>query len=163
MNLEAQRIANALGLTRLPDEGGLFRQTWRTAAGSAIYFLLTTEEFSALHRLKTDEVWHFYAGDPVDHVQLDRRGVAVRRTRLGPNVLDREVPQVVVPAGVWQGARLAVEPGLVGSAPLGARGWALLGCTLAPPWNDRDFELGVRAALRRDFPAQGELIDALTR
>lgn len=155
VNLETQHIATALGLTRLPDEGGLFRQTWKSEAGSAIYFLLTPEEFSALHRIRTDEIWHFYAGDAVEHVQLDRRGGALRRTRLGSNVLGGDCPQLVVSSGVWQGARIASD--------IGARGWSLLGCTLAPPWNEREFELGARDTLLRDFPAHADLIRALTR
>jgi predicted cupin superfamily sugar epimerase len=152
-----RRIVEKLRLEPLPKEGGFFRQTWRDAASSAIYFLLTKSEFSALHRLRTPEVWHFYAGDPVEHVQLTAGGVVC--TRLGPDVLAGQLPQLVVPAGVWQGARLPI--GWVSSQP--PHGWALLGCTLAPGWDDGAFELGERAGLLREFPTQAALIQSLTR
>lgn len=164
----------ALELAPLPREGGFFRQTWvsqRTLAagaseerapGSAIYFLLTSHDFSALHRVHGDEVWLFHGGDPVEHVQLDRVTAGARTVRLGADVLGGEVPQLVVPAGAWQGARLAGWPaaGLAEEVP---RGWALVSCLMVPAWDERDFELGERAALERDFPAATELIHALTR
>ncbi|MEO5957519.1 MAG: cupin domain-containing protein [Opitutaceae bacterium] len=156
VNPEAQRVVAALGLERLPHEGGFFRATWRSAAGSAIYFLLTADDFSALHRLRTDEVWHFYAGDAVEHVQLGSSAgsTPVRHTRLGPNVIVGDTPQLVVPAGLWQGARLATPV---------RSGWALLGCTLAPPWDESQFELGARDALLRTFPEHATIVQALTR
>lgn len=170
MNVEAEEIIARLGLTPLPQEGGFFRQTWVSeprlargrATGSAIYFLLTPEGFSALHQLQADELWHFYAGDLVEHVQLDPRDGSARVTVLGPDVLAGHWPQVAVPGGVWQGARLAlVCAGGPARAPL--KGWALLGCTLAPAWNERNFMLGQRPELIRAFPAQAELVAALTR
>lgn len=152
-----QRMIEALRLEPLPREGGFFRQTWRDVGGSAIYFLLTKPEFSALHRLRSAEVWHFYAGDPVEHVQLGAGGAV--SSRLGPDVLNGQVPQLVVPAGTWQGARLSI--GWVSLQP--PRGWALLGCTLAPPWTEETFELGERELLLREFPREETLIRALTR
>lgn len=157
MPTAAEMIA-ALDLVPLPREGGFFRVTWRTEAGSAILFLLTPEHFSALHRLGQDEVWHFHAGDRVDHVQLDPRDGSLRRTRLGPDVTAGDAPQLVVPAGVWQGARIAPEARAAGS-----HGWALLGCTLAPPWDERTFELGAQESLGSAFLAHAEIIRALTR
>jgi predicted cupin superfamily sugar epimerase len=162
MNPEACRIIEQLQLVPLPREGGFFRQTWRDAAGSAIYFLMTPAEFSALHRLPADEVWHFYAGDPVEHVVLDPSSGALRVTRLGADVLSGDVPQLVAPGGCWQGARIAADGARGPSTDLRA-GWALLGCTLAPAWDERDFELGERPALLREFPDAGALIRALTR
>jgi len=164
MNTVAARLIAHLGLKPLPHEGGYFAPSWRSAAtdgagraaGSAIWFLLTPEDFSALHRLKTDELWHFYAGDPVEHVQLDPRDRTVRVTKLGPDVLAGQAPQLAVPGGVWQGARLA-------PAREGGHGWALLGCTLAPAWDEREFELGARATLLAEFPAAAAPVDALTR
>ena len=162
MNAEAQKIIAKLGLAPLPNEGGWFRQTWQSpamfrpgrAASSAIYFLVTPEDFSALHRLKTEEVWLFHAGDGLEHVMLDPADGAVRVARLGGDVLAGEVPQLVVPGGVWQGARLAAES---------AREWALLSCTMAPAWDEKEFELGKREALAREFPAARGKIAALTR
>jgi predicted cupin superfamily sugar epimerase len=164
MNDEARRLIAQLSLAPLPHEGGWFRQTWLSTArladgrpaGSAIYFLVSPGDFSALHRLKTDEVWLFHAGDPLEHLMLDARAGSpvVRITRLGSTVAAGEVPQLVVPGGVWQGARLATG---------GTRGWALLSCTMAPAWDEREFELGQRERLAGEFPTARAQIDALTR
>ena len=161
MNDEAQKIIARLGLAALQTEGEWIRKkslreerlASGRAAGSAIYFLVTPEDFSALHRMRTDEVWHFYAGDALEHVQLDPRDGAVRVARLGGG-LAGEVAQLVAPGGVWQGARLAADA---------TRGWALVGCTMAPAWDEREFELGRRDALGREFPSAREKIEALTR
>ncbi len=151
----ARDVIAALQLEPLPGEGGFFRQTHRRTHASAIYFLMTERDFSALHRIAQDEVWHFHAGDRVQHVQLlapDQTHVA----RLGPNVLAGEQPQLLVPAGTWQGARL--DPTAAATS-----GFALLGCTVSPPWDERGFELGSRDALLREFPGATELVRALTR
>ncbi len=166
----AAELISALQLAPLPREGGWFRQTWRSEAGSAILFLLTPENFSALHRLTLDEVWHFHAGDPVEHVQLEARAAGGRAvvTRLGPEIARGDAPQVVVRAGMWQGARIAdaaahERSGAGGTARGASHGWSLLGCTLAPPWREDAFELGERAELLRRFPAAAALVRALTR
>jgi predicted cupin superfamily sugar epimerase len=160
----AAEVISALQLAPLPREGGWFRQTWRSEAGSAILFLITPENFSALHRLTLDEVWHFHAGDPVEHVQLDPRSDAGRAeimlTPLGPDIARGETPQLVVPAGVWQGARVAPASRAAASP---RQGWSLLGCTLAPPWREDALELGARAELLRRFPAAAAHVLALTR
>jgi predicted cupin superfamily sugar epimerase len=156
---EAENIIAQLGLQPLPDEGGWFRQTWVSAARlaggraatSQIWYLLTAEGFSALHRVDAEEAWIFLAGDPVGHVQLVAADGTVRRTELarpadGP---------VIVPAGVWQGARLA--------AGAGSRGWALLGCTMSPAWDRNGFALGRRGDLARQFPGAADLVRAMTR
>lgn len=153
MNAAAREVITALRLEPLPHEGGFFRATWRNATSSAILFLLTPEDFSALHRIAQDEVWHFHAGDPVEHVQFDAAAGGVRRHRLGPDVTRGDVPQLVVPAGCWQGARLAA----------GHQGFTLLGCTVSPPWEERGFALAERAALTAEFPAHAAMIHALTR
>jgi uncharacterized protein len=157
LSATADRLIAALKLEPLPGEGGYFRQTWRGETSSAIFFLMTKTDFSALHRIAQDELWHFYGGDSVEHIQLDRRNgaAAARVVRLGPGVLAGETPQLVVPAGVWQGARLA--PGSI------ENGFALLGCTVSPPWDDRGFTLGKRAELTAAFPLEAEWIRSLTR
>ena len=162
MNAETQKIIAALKLAPLPREGGWFRQTWQSpetvragrAVGSAIYFFLTAGDFSALHRLRTTEIWHFYAGDPVLHWQLDPAAGTSISAILGPEVLAGHVTQLIVPDNIWQGARIVED---------GARGWALLGCTMAPAWEEREFELGERAALSREFPEAAVHIRGLTR
>lgn len=154
MSDAAREIVAALRLEPLPGEGGYFRSTFRSTTGSTIYFLITPEEFSALHRLKQDEVWHFYGGDLAEHVQIDPRDGTVRVARMGPAILAGDEPQVAVPAGAWQGARIAAG---------GRHGYALFGCTVSPPWDERGFELGERAALLRAFPAAAAWIANLTR
>lgn len=159
MPSSAAEIIATLQLEPLLPEGGFFRRTYTSAAtsldgravGSAIYFLITPTGFSALHTLTTDELWHFYAGDPVEHLMLAPDG-AVTRTVLGVDFARAHRPQLVVPGGVCQGARLAH-----GGA------WALLGCTLAPAWDDREFTLADRAALLVRYPAATDDIRALTR
>jgi uncharacterized protein len=147
----------------MPREGGFFAVTWRSASkgpdgrpsGSAILFLITGSDFSAFHRLRTDEIWHYHAGDPAEVVRLDPRTRACSVSLLGPDVTGGHAPQAIVPAGEWQGART-----LAGRA---AHGWTLFGCTLSPAWDEREFELGDREALFREFPEQIAIIRSLTR
>jgi predicted cupin superfamily sugar epimerase len=165
MTTAAELIA-ALDLRPLPQEGGYFRETYRSAdvllpgalprytsakaAGTAIYYLLSPDTVSALHRLPTDEVFHFYLGGPVEMLQLLPDGSG-RLLILGTDLAAGQRPQVVVPRGVWQGSRLL--PG----AP-----FALLGTTMAPGFDFSDYEPGSRAALTRDYPAFTDLIRCLT-
>ena len=164
---EAAAIINALGLVPHPKEGGWFRETYRAAetlpahvlgarhagpraVSTAIYYLLTATTFSALHRLAGDEVFHFYAGDPVEQLRLyaDGRGEIVT---IGNDLAAGQRPQALVPRGVWQGARLAS----------GGR-YALLGCTVSPGFDYADYESGERAALAAAYPGFSERIAALT-
>lgn len=161
MNDEARAIINHLRLEPLPHEGGHFVRSWTGPAlpsgrrmGTAIYFLLTPDGFSALHRLETEEIWHFYAGDSVEHWQLDPITGQAHRTVIGPDLLAGHAVQHVVPAGWWQGARLA------GSAK---QGWALVGCTMAPGWDEREFILAERTGLTAQFPGFAKEIHLLTR
>ncbi len=157
----ARELIARLGLEALPGEGGWFRRTWASPtelepgrpAGSAIYFLLTPEPegFSALHRLESDEVYHFYAGDPVELHRIDEEG-RDRPVRLGQDILGGEEVQAIVPAGILQGSRL-VKGGE----------WALLGTTMAPAFVPREFSLPSRAELLGLYPGLAELILGLTR
>jgi predicted cupin superfamily sugar epimerase len=164
---EADEIIAKLGLQPLPHEGGFFARTWtgqtdatlQAPIGTAIYFLLTDATFSALHQLQTDELWHFYAGAPVEHWQLTRGSARAERCVLGPDILGGQFPQLIVPAGKWQGARLVPSPEKTGAK----NSWALLGCTLAPGWTGGDFLLGERAVLLAEFPGAAEIIGSLTR
>jgi len=164
--LTADEIIRRLDLVPHPAEGGWFRETWRCrdsaegalparytgrrCFGTAIYYLLTPDTFSHLHRLASDEVFHFYLGDPVEQLQLFPDGSG-RVVTLGPDLRAGAAPQAVVPAGVWQGARLT---------PGGAV--ALLGCTVAPGFEFADYEHGSRTALLRGWPAHADMIAALT-
>lgn len=165
----AQLIAR-FGLRPLPREGGWFTRVWTSAevlagavlparygggarpAGTSIVYLLAGREVSAMHRLRTDEVWHFHAGATVELLRLDPASGRGEWLRLGSAVTVGDAPQLVVPRGCWQGARLAA----------GGR-WALLGCSLAPGWDDADFELGGRAELAAAWPQFAHDIAALTR
>lgn len=129
------------------------RQTWHGEGASAAYYLMTAADFSALHRLRSDEVWHFYAGDPVEHVTLDPATGGAVVTRLGADLAAGDRPQVVVPRGVWQGGRPARGPA----------GWSLIGCTVTPAWNEQDCEIGAREALLREFAGAADWVRALTR
>ncbi|MEO1365910.1 MAG: cupin domain-containing protein [Acidobacteriota bacterium] len=165
----ARRIARQLGLEPHP-EGGFYRETYASALSvrgadvglgderrglsTAIYYLLTPDTFSEMHRLDADEVWHHYLGDPVEQLQLrddggDEGGVVV----LGPDLAADQRPQIIVPRGVWQGSRVAPGP----------HGFALCGTTMAPAFSFDGYEAGARDDLTRRFPAHRVLIEALTR
>src|SRR4051812_15951975 len=159
MNAAARQIIAALDLKPLPEEGGYFRQTWRGRSASAILFLITSDEFSAFHRIAQDELWHFHAGDSIEHIQLHARDGSATQTVLGSEILAGQQPQLHVPARTWQGARLVVSP----NRNHQTHGFALLGCTVVPPWDEGGFELARRGALLRDFPLHAALICALTR
>ncbi len=156
MNAAARAQIARHGLAPLPGEGGWFRVTTRSATASSILFLLTPEDFSAFHAIAQDELWLFHGGDPVEHVQLTAAG-ALRRVRLGPGAADGEAPQVFVPAGTLQGARL--DP----AAPDAAQGWALVSCVVSPPWAEAGAALPSRVDLLRAWPAHAAIIGALTR
>ena len=129
----ADEVVRLLGLSPHP-EGGFYRETFRApaadgerSASTAIYYLLRAGEVSAWHRVDADEVWHFYAGSPLE-LFLSVDGRERSAIRLGPDLTAGERPQAVVPAGVWQAAR-----------PLG--GWVLVGCTVAPGFEFSSFEM----------------------
>jgi uncharacterized protein len=130
---EAEAVIRSLGLSAHP-EGGWYAESWRAPAlegarpaGSAIYYLLRRGERSRWHRVDAAEIWHHYAGDPLElRISLD--GGAAGGIRLGDDIEAGERPQAVVPAGAWQSART-----------LGA--WSLVGCTVAPAFDFAGFEL----------------------
>ncbi len=160
IGVTADEVKKLLGLEPHPREGGWFSRTYESAArveggvrraGTAIYYLLEPATFSEMHKLKSDEIFHFYAGDPVEQLQLFPDGTG-RLIRIGNGLAKGERPQVVVPAGVWQGARLA-EGGT----------WALLGCTVTPGFEYEDYEAGTAAELCTEWREWAELIRELTR
>jgi predicted cupin superfamily sugar epimerase len=141
--MTADEVIARLGLEPLSGEGGYYRQTWSSSGGegcpdpigTAIYYLVTPDSWSALHRLTLDEVFHVYLGDPCEMVMLSDAGEMVH-IRLGSDIVNGETVQHVVPAGWWQGTRLAQG----GS-------WALLGTTMAPGFRPDVFELASDAVL----------------
>ena len=159
--MTADEVIRALALQPLPGEGGYFRQTWIAtervvsgkAVGTAIYYLVTDapDGFSAMHRLPTDEVYHFSLGDPVEQLLLhpDGRSEVVM---LGHDLGAGQRVQHVAPAGTWQGTRLVA----------GGR-WALLGTTMAPGFEPSDYEPGDRDELAASYPGGAARIRDLTR
>ncbi|MDP2481525.1 MAG: cupin domain-containing protein [Candidatus Palauibacterales bacterium] len=159
--MDARDLIERLGLEPHPAEGGHFRETYRSArrfepegayggdrsVSTAIYYLLTPDTFSALHRLPGDEIFHFYLGDPVDMLLLHPDGTAERIT-LGPDLGTMRV-QHVVRGGTWQGSRLAP----------GGR-WALLGTTMAPGFEPEDYEAGTPDVVGA-YPGEADAIRAL--
>jgi predicted cupin superfamily sugar epimerase len=164
----ADQIRTLLHLKPHPEEGGYFIETYRSSEaiskkalpsrytgrrsfGAAIYYLLTTETFSAMHRLRSDEIFHFYSGDPVEMLQLWPDGSG-RVVILGSDILNGMQPQVVIPRGVWQGARL-----------LKNGKFALLGATVSPGFEFADYESGRRDELVKSYPKFRGLIIALSK
>lgn len=165
--LNAQTCIEQLALLPHP-EGGHYRETYRSEGTLAmpgqapdsplqrnvctgIYFLLEAGNFSAFHRIQSDEMWHFYAGQAVEVLELDDAG-NLTRTRLGPDLLHGDVPQHVVPARRWFASRVA-EGG----------SFALVGCTVAPGFDFADFELASRHTLMARHPQHATWIAELTR
>ena len=154
-----------LSLTRHP-EGGWFAETYRSAESiatealpgrfhgprvfcTAIYFLLERGDYSALHRIKSDEIWHFYEGEPLT-VQVITSDGESYELLLGRDAAQGHCLQAVVPAGCWFGAE--------------TRGaFSLVGCTVAPGFDFRDFEMAERTRLTASYPQHSPLINRLTR
>jgi hypothetical protein len=164
----AKEIQELRKLKPLPVEGGYFAETYRSkftlsqrslpagcsgerALSTAIYYMLTPDTFSAMHRLKGDEVYHFYLGDPAEMLILQPDGTG-ETLLMGQDIVSGMRLQHVVPGGVWQGSRLM---------PGGE--FALLGTTMAPGFDPADFELGAREELTARYPAYAERIAVLTR
>lgn len=131
--MDADEIIRTLGLAPHP-EGGAYLETWRDPApeggrghGTAIYYLLRAGERSRRHRIDAAELWHHYAGAPLE-LRIEGPDEAPRTVRLGTDLAAGERPQVLVPPGAWQSAR-----------PLGD--WSLVGCTVSPAFDFATFEL----------------------
>jgi predicted cupin superfamily sugar epimerase len=159
--MTAAELKALLDLEPHPREGGFFRQTYVCAdslqlarglrpSGTAIYYLLEAGSFSEMHMLDSDEIFHFYLGDPVEMLQLYEDGSSALFT-LGHDLQAGHHVQLVVPAGVWQGTRL------IGSGRL-----ALLGCTVTPGFDYSDYHGATYSELAAKWPAQAERIRKLT-
>lgn len=144
--MTVNEIVTALNLIPLPDEGGFYGQTWQTDCSTAIYYLITPESWSAFHRLKSVEVWHFYYGDPIKQLQLFDDGHAEVH-KLGFAPLEGVFPQLITPADVWQTTRLA-----------DGGEWALCGNTMAPPFRESEYIHGDTKNLLKNYPEYEMLI-----
>lgn len=162
----ASDVIRELDLAPLPEEGGFFRRVYTHAAtlpedpvapgrpvASAILFLLTGTRFSALHRLSADELFHFHAGSPVAMLQLHPDGTS-EMPRLGDPTEPDNRSMALVPGGSWQGTRLLDED---------PEAFALMGVSVHPGFDWRDFALAEREPLLRRFPDRADAIRRLTR
>jgi len=160
--MTAEEIKTLLRLEPHPIEGGSFRRTYTSAsaielprgirpAGTAIYYLLEPGTFSEMHILDSDELFHFYLGDPVEMLQLLPDGSSEVFT-LGSDLAVGQHVQLLVPAGVWQGTRL------IGNGKV-----ALLGCSVTPGFDFADYRNAGAEELIAKWPAEAERIKALTR
>ena len=159
--MTAEEIKALLKLKPHPVEGGWYRRTYTSAGtvelprgvraqSTAIYYLLEAGSFDEMHMVASDEIFHFYLGDPVEMLLLHPDGRSAVLT-LGPDLAAGQQPQILVPAGVWQGERL-VEGGKV----------ALFGCTVTPGFDFADYVSGNYAELSAKWPAEAERIKSLT-
>ncbi|RZT00322.1 cupin domain-containing protein [Aquimarina brevivitae] len=160
-------LTTGLGLLPHP-EGGFYKETHRSPikikkknlpdtfsgdrnCSTAIYFLLTSDNFSAFHRIQQDEVWHYYEGSPLDVHVIDKEG-AYTKYEVGLDLRNGAVPQLVVPAGVWFASSVRNEDD-----------YSFVGCTVSPGFDFDDFELADRKALSLRYPEHRKIISRLTR
>lgn len=164
--MDAQTIINKLALESHP-EGGYFKETYRSEGiiprqalpdfggdrnfATAIYFLLLNDNFSAFHKIKSDETWHFYTGQPIVITEISPAG-ELTETILGGEITAGQVLQYSVKAGNY-----------FASEVLNREGYGLVGCTVAPGFDFQDFDMPNRAELQRQFPHLHETIKRLTR
>lgn len=164
---EIESIVEKLNLLPHP-EGGFYKEMYRSEAiisvdqlspgfsgprnfCTSIYFLLTSDNFSAFHRIKQDEVWHFYSGSPLTVHVIDKSGKYTAH-EVGFDLENNIAPQLTVPAGCWFASSVSAE-----------NGYALVGCTVAPGFDFDDFELAERDELIAAYPEHKAIITRLTR
>jgi len=166
MDKQIERIVNTLDLKPHP-EGGFYKETYRSQGeinldalgeqysgkrnySTCIYFMLTSGNFSAFHRIKQDEIWHFYKGSPISLHTISKEG-NYQNLKIGNNLDKGEVPQYVVPGGDWFAAEVEEKDS-----------YALVGCTVSPGFDFDDFELTPREELLSKFPQHQDIIKRLT-
>ncbi len=164
---EIKRLVEQLDLKPHP-EGGYYREIYRSDGSipehalngkydgdrnycTSIYFLLSSASFSAFHRIKQDEIWHFYQGSPAHIHVIDKDGNYVRH-QIGMNLDSGQVPQVVVSGGQWFASEVPEDDG-----------YCLVGCTVAPGFDFLDFEMAERRLLTSKYPQHEAIISRLTR
>ena len=167
MDDSVKRIVEQLDMLPHP-EGGFYKENYRSIGSipkesmsegfsgdrsysTAIYFLLTSDNFSAFHRIKQDEIWHFYGGSPLYVHTIDGTG-EYRRYTVGMELSQGESPQLVVPAGCWFASNVKEQ-----------NSYSLVGCTVAPGFDFDDFELADKNKLIQRYPEHSVIIDELTR
>ncbi len=164
MILTAVEYVKLLELNPHP-EGGWYKEVYRSEGlhfgdgefpegrnfSTSIYFLIEKNNFSAFHKIKSDETWHFYAGDALEVIEIDNAGVIIK-TIVGSDIQNGHLLQYTVVAGNWFASRVYAE----GT-------FSLVGCTVAPGFDFRDFEMAVRDNLVNQFPDHQDIIIKLTR
>jgi predicted cupin superfamily sugar epimerase len=171
--MDLELIIEKLALKNHP-EGGFFAENYRAyeqiATGSllgwkndenpvrsvstAIYYLLSGSDFSAFHKIKSDECWHFYYGTAFEIIEITPSGALIK-TALGTDFKNGQVPQYVVRAGHWFGSRLL--------NPTDKKKYGLVGCTVAPGFDFKDFVMADRTNLSAEFPQHDMIIAEMTR
>ena len=161
--ITAEWIINHFGMKPLPEEGGYYVETYRAKEklavehlptrysgprnfSTAILYLLTPDTCSHLHKVRSDEIFHFYLGDPVQMIQLLPNG-KINIIEIGADITKGQHPQVVVPRGTWQGARLKANGK-----------FALLGCTVAPGFEFADYKSADKKKLLKKYPTISHII-----
>lgn len=160
-----QQLIDKLQLNKHP-EGGYFKETYRSEEYvkkedlpdryggkrnfyTSIYFMLTKNDISKFHRIKSDEIWHFYQGDPLDIFVIRENGVLDIR-KLGNDLLNSESPQILIEKNQWFAAKIS------------GSNYSLLGCSVSPGFEFDDFELAERGELIQQYPRLKETITQLT-
>ena len=153
--MTAQELVNHFELEPHP-EGGYFKETYRSEkkfgehhSSTAIYFLLPNGTKSHLHRIQSDEMWHFYLGDPLTIFEILPDGSTLE-TKLGQDLKKGEKLQYLVKAGHWFGA-----------IPTKNAKYSFVGCTVSPGFEFRDFELGKKDTLLKEYPRAKNVIEIL--
>jgi len=159
--MTAKDIIDKLQLKPHP-EGGFYSETYRSAERitnnygnkrsvcTAIYYMLEKEDRSHFHRIKSDELWFFHAGEPLEIVMLQNG--EIKTILLGNNIQNGEVPQAIIPANTWFAAKIK-----------NGKGFSLISCTVAPGFDFEDFELAKRDDLIQQYPNLKKIIEEFTR
>lgn len=161
-----QEIIKVLDLKKHP-EGGYYKETYRSKGfinsdsldenysgnrnySTCIYFLLTSEQFSAFHKINQDEIWHFHKGSTIELHTISDNGIHQKHF-IGNDILNNEEPQLIVPGNYWFAAKIVKS-----------NSYALVSCTVAPGFDFSDFILPTRSELLAQFPEHKELITQFT-
>ena len=165
--MKVEELVKHLDLSPHP-EGGYYKETYRSKGtileaalpkefggdrnyATAIYFLIEKDNFSALHKIKSDETWHFYSGDALEVIEINEQG-ELKITLVGNKIMEGEIFQYTVKANTWFGSRIKA-----------GGNYSLVGCTVAPGFDFSDFELAERQTLSAQYPQHKVIIQDMTR